>query len=413
MSDKTMRKAITGCRLIDGTGAAPVDQATILLDGDTIVAAGADVPLPEGEVEVWDAGGLTVMPGLIDAHVHIIGNPDWRARADRRPVSGELIALRTARFARQTLEAGFTTVRDMAAANEPIFALRQAIAEGAVPGPRIVASGRCLTITSGHGTEYGSPMYWEVDDADSFRVAVREQFKVGADFIKIIETESTLFPHVPGRVYFSVDEMKAGIEDAHAVGMRVAAHANTHMDGIRSAIFAGVDSIEHGYPASDELLDEMAQRGVILVPTLSVYHQINEAVKHDGLVLAEPVIRRLDWVWEQVMDTARRAHQRGVKIALGTDAGNPNTWHGDSALELRLLVQAGLSPLEAIGAATRIAAETCGRANSLGTVQPGKRADLLVVEGDPLKDVGILRDHAHIRRVYQNGAVVVERNQVT
>jgi imidazolonepropionase-like amidohydrolase len=403
-----MVMAITNARLIDGTGAAPVENATVVIDGGKISAVGAGIPAPDG-AEVWDAGGLAVLPGLIDAHVHIIGNPDWKARPDRQPASDELIALRTAKYARQTLEAGFTTVRDMAAPNKPIFALRQAAAEGAIPSPRIIASGNCLTITSGHGTEYGSPMYWEVDDAESFRVAVRQQFKAGADFIKIIQTESTLFPHVPGRVYFSVEEMRPGIEDAHAVGMKVAAHANTTLEGIRNAIEAGVDTIEHGYPASDDLLEMMAKRGIILLPTLSVYYQINSAVKKDGLPLPPPVVQRLDRVCEQVMDTARRAYKLGVKIALGTDAGNPNTWHGDSALELELLAQAGLSPMEAVIAATKTAAEACGRESSLGTVQAGKIADLIAVRGDPLANLTLLRDKANIRRVYQNGQLVHEK----
>lgn len=300
----------------------------------------------------------------------------------------------------------------MAAPNEVIFALRQAVKEGAVAGPRIIASGNCLTITGGHGSEYGSPMYWEVDSAQEFLNAVRKQWRAGADFIKIIETESTLYPVVPGRVYFSADEMRAGVEEAHGFGLKVAAHANTHPDGLRSAVEVGVDTLEHGYPADDVLLDAMAEKGIILIPTLSVYYQIADAAKRGDLMLPPPVLERIGRVCEQVSDTARRAIARGVRMALGTDAGNPNTWHGDSGLELHYLQDAGMTPMQAIMAGTRTSAEACGWEDRIGTIAPGKLADCILVEGDPLASLDILRGAKQVQMVMQAGRVVVDRGSV-
>lgn len=413
-------KLITGVRLIDGTGRDPIEHAAVLIRDTRIVAAGpqAEVLLSEvlqenaDNVERWDASGWTLLPGLIDAHVHLTGDPEWRRPPDRQPPNAELIALRTARFARLSLESGFTTVRDVAALNSTIFALRQAIAEGAVAGSRIIASGNCLTIPGGHGTEFGVGMYWEINTQSEFLNAVRRQFQAGADFIKIIQTESTLFPHVPGRVYFSVDQMRPGIEEAHSVGLRVAAHANTHPEGIRNAILAGIDTLEHGYPLDDALLDLLVERQVTLIPTLAVYHQIADAVDQGILRLAPGVGPRLRQISETVVENARRAHERGVVIALGTDAGNPNTWHGDSALELILLVKAGLTPREAIVAATKRAAEAIARADQLGTVEAGKLADLILVDGNPLDQIEILRDQSRIKLVIQNGEIVVNRSSL-
>lgn len=394
-------KAITNVRLIDGTGAPPRDGVNILVDKGRIAAVGGDVP---ASAERLDGAGYTVLPGLIDAHVHISGDPaPGSALYGAGSTSSTLLALRTARFARQTLEAGFTTIRDVGTNNRLIFALRQAVAEGAIISPRIIASGQVITSTEGHGTEYGALMYLEADSAEEIRRAVRAQVKAGADFIKMITTD-TAAP--TGRRYYTTEQMKAGVDEAHATGHLVAAHANASDEGVRRAVLAGVDTIEHGFPASDETLGLMLERGTILIPTLAVVQQLlNVDEKHSPFTPAAH--KRLHQIYEQSLDVVRRAHKLGVKIALGTDAGSTNTWHGDSALELILMVECGMSSLEAIVAGTRNAAEACGKDEQFGTIEPGKLADMIAVQGDPLQDISILR--GQVQWVMQVGKVAFSR----
>ncbi len=405
-----MNRLITGVTLIDGTGGPPVEQAAVCMAENRITAVGrhAEVNPSSGPVEHWHLPGLTLLPGLIDAHVHILVDPDPAADFSHIPCS-ELFALYGARHARQTLEAGFTMARDVGAVNETIFALRQAIAEGSIPGPRIVASGKCITITGGHGAEYGVPMAWEVNGAEELRKAVRAQLKVKADLIKLIATRSMLMPPYHGGPAFTVEEMQPGIADAHAAGFLVAAHAHTNVEGIRNAVLAGTDTLEHGSPADDQSLDVMAQRGSLLVPTVAVWMAMTQLSADDrspsGERMAEIAPRRL----EAAVDTVRRAKVRGVRIALGTDAGNPGVQQGGNAWELELLTDAGLSSMEAIVAATQNAAQACGRGDVLGTIEVGKLADCIVVEGDPLRDISLLRDRERIRLVIQDGKVVVNR----
>lgn len=394
-------KAITNVRLIDGTGAPPRENVNVLIDEGRIAAVGGDVP---ESAERLDGTGYTVLPGLIDAHVHISGDPaPGSAQYGAGSTSAALLALRTARFARLTLESGFTTIRDVGTNNRLIFALRQAAAEGAIISPRIIASGQVITSTGGHGTEYGALMYIEADTAEEIRRTVRAQVKAGADFIKMITTD-TAAP--TGRRYYTVEQMKAGVDEAHATGHRVAAHANASDEGVRRAVLAGVDTIEHGFPASDETLRLMLERGTILIPTLAVVQQLLNVDEKDS-PFTPAAHKRLHQIYEQSLDVVRRAHKLGVKIALGTDAGSTNTWHGDSALELMLMVECGMSPLEAIVAGTRNAAEACGKAEQFGTLEAGKQADLIAVKGDPLADISMLR--GHVDWVMQGGKIAFSR----
>jgi len=406
-----MLTIFAGVTLIDGTGAPPLEQATVVVKNGRIAAVQtSDQPLPQHEPgALWDLSGLTLMPGLIDAHVHLLANADPRASYEAEDLTNSSMALIGVNHARLTLEAGFTTVRDMAAVNEPIFALRRATMRGVLPGPRIIASGKCLTITGGHGTEYGVPMAWVVDGPQEFLKAVRKQIHAGADFIKVIGTRGVLSPPYQSAPSFTVEEMQPGIAEAHAVGFLVAAHAHSSIEGIRNVVLAGVDHVEHGNPADNDTLDMMAAKGVMLVPTLSFWDGLRDLDKEGLYSYGEERRKKLPSVFEGALDTVRRAHARGVPIALGTDAGNPMDWHGDNARELLLLIEAGLSPMEAIVSATLRAAEACGRDNELGTVEPGKLADLVVVDGNPLGDPKVLRNTENIRLVMQSGKVVVNR----
>lgn len=406
-----MSIVIHGVTLIDGTGSAPQAAAVIVIEGTQFAGVGGEgtVQLPEHPTQRWHLPGLTALPGLIDAHVHLLFNPDPSAvRASPMPRS-ELLVLRAAVRARRTLAAGFTTVRDLGAPNAPIFSLRQAVAEGTVPGPRIIASGRCLTITGGHGTQYGWPMAWEVDGPEEFRKAVRKQIKLGADCVKVMATRPAFSPPYRGRTSFLVEEMRPGVEDAHAAGAAVAAHAHTSIEGIRNAVLAGVDSIEHGDPADDSTLEMMAARGTMLVPTLALSEGLRQAAQRESFPFGEPLRQRVEQKLELALHTVRRAKGLGVLMALGTDAGFTAVWHGANALELALFVRAGLSPMEALLAGTKHAAKVCGRSATLGTVEVGKQADLIVVEGNPLEDIELLQDRERIKLIVQDGRVVVNR----
>ncbi len=406
-----MVMCLSGITLIDGTGSPACDNCSIVIEGKRFAAVGAEgqVQIPQGTTECWHLPGLTALPGLIDVHVHLLADPRPESGLSMRAPSNELLALRAVPFARSTLEAGFTTVRDMAAPNEPIFALRQAIADGVHSGPRIIASGRCLTITGGHGTQYDWPMAWEVDGPQEFLSGVRRQASLGADLIKVMATRPALSSPYRGGPSFTVEEMQLGVAEAHAAGMLVAAHAHTSVEGIRNAVLAGVDCLEHGDPADDATLDRMAAQGTWLVPTLAASQGLCQAAKSDSFPYGEPVRQRVQQKFELALDTVRRARERGVRIAAGTDAGFTAVWHGGNAIEMALLVQAGLSSMEAIRAATLHAAQACGRADALGTVEAGKLADLVVVDGNPLENIELLQDTRRIRLVIKDGQVVMSR----
>jgi imidazolonepropionase-like amidohydrolase len=202
--------------------------------------------------------------------------------------------------------------------------------------------------------------------------------------------------------------MRAAVDEAHALDMKVAAHANASDEGVRRAVEAGVDTIEHGFPAGDSTLEAMAKRGTILVPTLAVIHQLLGVDPKDSPFSAR-AHERLRQYYEQSLDVVRRARGLGVTIALGTDAGCPLTWHGDGALEMLLYVECGMSPLEALVAGTRDAARAVGR-EDLGTLEAGKLADMIAVDGEPSADISILRDRRRIRKVIQDGRLVVDRD---
>lgn len=373
------------------------------------VGSGGQLQPHYEQAERWELPNLTLMPGLIDAHVHLLADPNPQGQRQPEELTNSAMALTGAKHAQLTLEAGFTTVRDMAAVNEPIFALRRATAQRTIAGPRIVASGKCLTITGGHGSEYGVPMAWEVDGAAEFLKAVRKQIKAGADFIKVIATRTAMSSGFRGSPAFTVEEMRPGIEEAHAAGLLVAAHALASVEGLRNAVLAGVDHIEHGSPADDSTLDTMAARETALLPTLCFWDGLTEADRQGAFPMGNAWREKLSQAYENAMDTVRRANEKGVPIALGSDAGNPMDWHGNNALELALLVRAGLSPMQAIVAATKRAADVCGKGQELGTIEAGKMADLIAVEGNPLKAPGVLQDRDRIRLVMKAGRIVINR----
>jgi len=414
--------AIKAGKLIDGMGNAPLENAVVLVDGEKITQVGpaGAVSIPP-DAQIIDASGKTVMPGLIDAHVHVNSGGGFQSSAARGLARvTELVEMTTLRsyvLARQDLMAGATTIRDMGAVGYSAVALREAIDSGLVEGPRMRACGQGLSITDGHMDGKWRPgvtVAGRTGVADSpwaFRRATRYQIKMGADCIKINACSSAhRNRHTPDEPFWqemTFEEMEAVCDEAHKAHLRVAAHTSGGQ-GITDAILAGVDSLEHGHWLTDEQVDLMAEHGTFYVPTFIV---VAKALEMGQEALKYPderwgyLVRAMD-VKARSLEKARKA---GVKIAAGTDAG-ARVCHGENARELEELVKAGMTPMEAILSATRVGADLLDMADLVGSIEPGKFADLLVVEGDPLQDVRILRDIDRIKVVMKGGEIAALRD---
>ena len=361
-----------------------------------------------GEGQVLDLRAAFVLPGLIDSHVHLTGQQNPNGRLENVTESNATQAMIGARYARRTLNAGFTTVADLGASNEAIFALREAVKRGDVPGPRIIAAGSSVSVHGGHGDINGyredvmhvlSPESVCSGVEDCMR-AVRLQVRSGADIIKITATGGVLSNTAAGLAQqFSEDELAAIVASAHRMGRQVTAHAHG-VDGINAFLKAGGDSIEHGTYLDDESMRLFKAHNAWLVPTLMAGDYVARvAAGPDNFFTPAQTAKALE-AGPKMLDMARRAHAGGVRIAFGTDSGV--SAHGDNAQEFALLVRAGLTPLEAIQSATVGAAEHLKIANEAGRLAPGMPADLIAVSGDPLSDVTELE---RVRFVMKGGQV--------
>ena len=410
-----MLKLIKGGTLLDCTGSAPKQNFSVLIDGDKIVALGPEesVRVTTDDVSVFDASNMTIMPGLIDCHVHITGDGDPNILKSLKELVPHA-AIKAANNARLSIEAGFTTLRDAGAASLIDVGLKNAINEGLVPGPRLFAAGRALSITGGHGdAQNGYPpeivfaRRYVVDSPDEARKAAREQLRDGADHIKLCATGGVMsFGSVPTARGMTVEEMRAAIEEANNVGKKSMAHAQGS-NGIKNAILAGISSIEHGYHLTDEIIELMLARDVFLVPTLAAVHHIVEHGLEAGI--PEYGVRKAKEGQQAHLASFRKALEAGIKIAMGTDAATPFNYHGKNALEFELMVEAGMSPEDAIYSATRLGAELIGILDKVGTLEKAKLADIIVVEGDPLQDIRVLQSIDKIKMVMKNGEIVVNR----
>jgi imidazolonepropionase-like amidohydrolase len=399
--------AVKAGKLLDvRSGNYALDQ-TIWIEGDRIKAIGksADIEkqLPAG-TKVIDLSKSTVLPGLIDCHTHLTGSPYLLGPIGMH-TSYPRDALIGARNARVTLEAGFTTVRNVGAGGYADMALRDAILAGDVPGPRMLVSGPALSITGGHGDEnFLAPQYHAVGDgvADGVPAVMaktRENIKFGADLIKFMATGGVLSEgDNPSMAQYSPEEMKAIIDTAHGLGRKVAAHAHGAA-GIKYAVLAGVDSIEHGSYINDEDIQLMKQHGTYLVPTIWLSDWLME--NYQKLGLTPNVVEKMKTVMPIARQNIAHALQSGVKVAFGTDAAVYP--HGLNAHEFAVMVRLGLAPLASIQAATVNAADLLGWSDRVGTLEAGKFADLIAVDGDPLADVRALET---VRFVMKGGEVV-------
>ena len=393
--------------LVDpATGKVETQKTLVVQNGKVVRIADGFVAEPGGKVV--DLKSAFVLPGFIDSHVHLTGEQNPNSRLEEVTQSSAEQAMVAARYAKKTLLAGFTTVADLGADDDAIFALRKAIAQGDVPGPRIVASGAAISIHGGHGDVNGfredvmhvlRPGSVCSGAADCSR-AVREQVWKGADVIKITATGGVLSNTAAGLAQqFSEDELKAIVESAHRMGRRVTAHAHGG-DGINSFLKAGGDSIEHGTFLDAEGIALMKKNGAYLVPTLMAGDFVYRVASGPNNFLTPAQSAKALEAGPRMLDMARRAHTGGVKIAFGTDTGV--SAHGDNAGEFALLVKAGLTPLEAIQAATVNAADHLQLSSVAGSLTPGHAADIVAVDGDPLKDVTVL---TKVRFVMKDGVV--------
>lgn len=394
-----------GRLLADPASGEILTDKTIVINGNRIAEVRDGFV---GEGRVIDLRSAFILPGLIDSHVHITREQNPNARLMQVTDSEADQTMSGARFALRTLRAGFTTVADLGGANEAIFALRRGIAAGDVPGPRILASGSSVSVHGGHGDANG---YREdimhmlsgesvCSGVDDCMRAVRTQVRAGADIIKITSTGGVLSNTAAGLgQQFTDDELAAIVEVAHRMGRKVTAHAHG-VDGINAFLRAGGDSIEHGTYLDEESIRLFRREGTYLVPTLLAGDFVARvASSPDNFFTPAQTAKALE-AGPKMLNMARMAHDGGVRIAFGTDSGV--SAHGDNAQEFALLVEAGMTPLEAIQAATVHAADHLGIANDAGRIAVGMPADLIAVAGDPLTDVTELE---RVRFVMRGGTV--------
>jgi imidazolonepropionase-like amidohydrolase len=397
------RLALKAGRLLDPKTGAVTNNAFILIENDKIVAVGPDVTVPAGS-EVIDLKDKFVLPGLIDCHTHVTGQPEnfYEDLFRKSPID---VAVTAHIYARRTLEAGFTTIRDVGASEYIDVALRNAINAGKIPGPRMQAATLALSATGGHGDLNGFSPYLKfntldrvVDGVDELRKQIRTNVKYGADLIKMLATAGVLSEEESvGAPQYSQEEMNAVVEEARMWGRRVAAHAHG-AEGIKRAIRAGVASIEHGSFLDDEGVKLLKERGTYLVA--DIYNDDYILAEFAKLGYPEKIIEKERKVGRTQRESFQRAVKAGVKIAYGTDAGvYPHGWNAKQFVHM---VRWGQTPLEAINAATVNAADLLGWSDRVGSIAPGKFADIIAVEGDPLKDISEME---RVKFVMKGGVV--------
>jgi imidazolonepropionase-like amidohydrolase len=409
MSSSEKVEAYRGVFLIDGVHANPLKDAMVIIEGSRIAYAGRfdqSLLARHKEAKVVDLQGMTLMPGMIDVHVHLSldGKPDyvWSMITE----TPALCAIKAVNKLKRILDSGFTTIRTLGDKGRIDIAAKQAVQSGEIIGPRILASGNCLTMTGGHGDMFPPHVSVEgmgriVDGPVEARKAAREQLKAGADNIKLMATGGGMSPG-PGTVaQLTVEEMRAAVEEAEKWGKTTAAHA-IGAEGIVNALRAGVRTIEHGTFLDEEGIALLLEKEAYLVPTLAAFKTLNYG-KEGGV--PDYTIEKVRYYSTVHYANLKKAIEAGVKIAVGTDAGTPFNYHGESAYELECLVKNGLSSMQAICSATKTAAEAL-KLEKTGIIAQGNRADMIIVDGNPLEDIRILQDPNRIRIVIKEGKIV-------
>ena len=395
-----MAIAIHHVRLIDGSGQV-IEPATVIVRNSKIAAAGPSrtVSIPRGAARI-NGRGLTVLPGLIDCHVHLcLGAEPDVVKAVEEETPAETL-LKAARSAQHTLAAGVTTVRDVGSRDHSIFALKQAIDKGIIPGPRIIGAGRAICMIGGHARFIGQ----EVAGPEQVRKVVQEQIEAGAEVIKVIASGGVLTPGTsPDQAQMTLEELRSAVDEAARAGRKVAAHAHG-ATGMKNAIRAGVHSIEHATLMDEEAAGLMQSHRVYMVPTLSAL--ATTAACRRGCGIPDSALDKAKAMTKRHQASFRQAHRQSLLIAMGTDAGTPFNAHGDNAQELERMVAYGMSPMEAILTSTSAAARLIGIDDQVGTLARGKEADLVLIDGNPLRKIEVLRDHRRIVGVMKAGRFV-------
>lgn len=402
--------------VIDGSGDKPIQNGVVLVEDGKVTQVGTSdsVKVPSDATKV-DCSAKTVMPGLIDCHVHLVTQPDGSPYTGfgltRMSLAGW--AIESVASARDTLRAGITTVRDVGALANVTPELRDAIEAGRIEGPRILSCNMGISITGGHGDIFKHTRFEALEDApgisltadgvDAVRAAVRKEIKAGADWIKVFASGGAL-ETAKGRIdamEFSIEELKAIIEEAARAGKSCAAHCLPDRQ-IRNCVDAGFRTIEHGVFAKRETLEKMKEKGVFFVPTLTPYYWYAT----ENLNLPDTTVEAARAATKAHQETFKNAMATGVKIASGTDAGAPRIPLALGAKELEVMVKFGMAPLRAITSATKESAEALRIDDQTGTLEPGKCADVLVVDGDVLKDITILQRRDKLSTIMKAGVQV-------
>ncbi|MEH0156375.1 amidohydrolase family protein [Limibacter armeniacum] len=391
------QKTIIHCgKLIDGSSDKAMKEMSILLDSNKILDVKKGYVMPEADEQLIDLSGQTVMPGLMDMHVHLEGEFSPSHYMDRFVLDDIDVAFRSTVYAKKTLMTGFTTVRDLGGSGVNI-ALRKAIDGGWVEGPRVYTAGKSIATTGGHAdptngmrrTLRGNPGPKEgvINGADEAKEAIRHRYKNGADVIKITATGGVLSVAKDGKgAQFTDEELKAIVETAADYNFVTAAHAHG-AEGMKRAVNAGIHSIEHGTEMTEEIMELMIEKGTYYVPTITAGKAVTENAKKAGFYPGVIVPKALE-IGPKIQGTFSRAYKKGVKIAFGTDAGVFP--HGENWKEFIYMTEVGMSPMEAIQSATKTASELLGISKEVGTIQKGKLADIVAVDGDPLENIEVM-----------------------
>jgi imidazolonepropionase-like amidohydrolase len=379
--------------LIDGKANEGQPQMTIIVEANKIVSVEKGFVKPGSNDKFIDLSKKTVMPGLIDLHVHLEGETSKDQAVQRFTLNKSDLAFRSTVYAKKTLLAGFTTVRDLGGSGVNT-SLRNAVNQGLVVGPRIFSAGKSIATTGGHADPTNGyredlmgdpgPKEGVINSPEEARQAVRQRYKDGSDLIKITATGGVLSIAKDGSgPQFTDEELKAIIETARDYGMHTAAHAHG-AEGMKRAVMAGITTIEHGTKMTDEVMDLMKQKGTYYVPTITAGKFVAEKAKEPGYYHPLVVPKALE-IGPQIQQTFGKAYKKGVKIAFGTDAGVFP--HGENGKEFGYMVEAGMPAMESIKSATIVAAGVLGMADKIGTIETGKLADIVAVDEDPIKNI--------------------------
>lgn len=387
-----MKTLYKNCTLIDGTGNEPINTSFTVEDG-RIIEIGDNL---KADKEI-DLDGKYIMPGLINSHVHITMEPIGDPFVLIMNESDAKAAIRGVKNLNKQLKSGTTYFRDLGASNGVDIDLRNAVNEGLIEGAEFKCAGSVVTMTGGHGWPIGR----EADGVDETRKAAREQLKKGSDLVKIMATGGVMTTGVePGSPQLSMEEMKAAVEEAHKAGKKTASHAQG-TQGIKNAILAGIDSIEHGLILDEEAVDMMYENNTYLVPTLVAPYVIVEKGVEAGI--KKDSYEKAVSTMESHIKSFKMSYEKGVKIAMGTDAGTPFNTHDMAWMELKLMIEYGMKPMDAIVSSTRNSAELLDILDDYGTIEKGKFADFLILDENPLENIETL---SKINTVYKKGVKV-------